>query len=90
MASVTFDESVDISRVGVLYEKLKDALEGSSSIELDLGQIKNIDGAGVQLIYAFYNTAKTQNVSISFKHSSDAFVSALRIMGLENRFAPDL
>jgi anti-anti-sigma factor len=87
MSEISLDESVDISRVGLLYDKLNSLMKGDASITLDLSNISHIDCAGLQLIYAFTQDAKNQGIEIIFDHPSDALITAANTIGLVGYFS---
>jgi anti-anti-sigma factor len=87
MTEIIIDESVDISRVGLLYDKFGSLLKQSSPITLNLANISHIDCAGIQLIYAFVHTARDHGIDIKFNQASDAFKAAVNTLGLAKYFA---
>lgn len=87
MSEIIIDDSVDISRASLLYDKFSPLLKQSSPVQLNLSNISHIDGAGVQLIYAFIQTARNQGLEISLLHASEAFKSAVNTLGLAGYFA---
>jgi anti-anti-sigma factor len=87
MTEIIIDESVDISRVGLLYDKLGSLLKQSSPVALNLANISHIDCAGVQLIYAFIQTGRNQGLEIHLNQASDAFRAAVNTLGLSEYFA---
>jgi len=87
MTEIDLDESVDISRVGLLYDRLGQAFNQSSSVTLKLSSISNIDCAGIQLLYAFTQSARNQGIEIIFSQPSDTLLAAAKSVGLAGYFA---
>jgi len=87
MTEISLDESVDISRVGLLYDRLGQALIQSSPVTLNLSTISNIDCAGIQLLYAFTQSARNKGTEIIFSQPSDTLLAAAKTVGLAGYFA---
>lgn len=87
MTEINLDESVDISRVGLLYDRLGQAFNQSSPVTLKLSSITNIDCAGIQLLYAFAQSARIQGMEIIFSQPSDTLLAAAKTVGLAGYFA---
>ena len=84
MPEISLGESIDISRVGIVYDELKASLQTSSPISLDISNLTQIDGAGVQLLYAFISAARKQGLDISVSEPSVNLKSAAELLGLDH------
>ncbi|MDH5184490.1 MAG: STAS domain-containing protein [Gammaproteobacteria bacterium] len=83
MSELNLGESIDISRVGIAYAELKNSLETSSKVNLNLRDISHIDGAGIQLLYAYITAAKKKGLDISMSEPSASVRSAAESLGLD-------
>lgn len=83
MSDLNLEESVDISRVGIVYAELKSSLETSSTVNLNISDITHIDGAGIQLLYAYVSAAKKQGLDVVVSEPSASVRSAAEILGLD-------
>lgn len=88
MTEFRFDDIVDISRVGLLYDKIGPSIKDTSSISLDLSAINHIDCAGIQLIYAFTESARKQGIEVELKQASETLLTAAGTLGLADYFQP--
>lgn len=83
MPDLNLGESIDISRVSIAYAELKTSLQSSSTVNLDISDIGHIDGAGIQLLYAYINAAKKQGLDVSISEPSASVRAAAEILGLD-------
>lgn len=83
MTELNLGESIDISRVGIVYSELNNTLQASSAVNLNLSEITHIDGAGIQLIYAYLIAARKQDLEVSISEPSASVRTAAEILGLE-------
>lgn len=84
MSELNVGDSVDISRVGIVYTEMKNSLQTSSEVSLNISNINHIDGAGMQLIYAYINAAKNKGLNVSISEPSASVRSVAKILGLES------
>ena len=54
---VSFDDTLDITMAAIYFEKLTEMLNQYKSIVLNGAAIERIDGAGLQLLAAFFKAA---------------------------------
>lgn len=82
MSELTIGESIDISRVGIVYAEMKDSLQSSAEVSLNISDITHIDGAGIQLIFAYIKAAKEQGLQLSVSEPSANVRAVAEILGL--------
>lgn len=74
--------SQDIVLVQSLYQQLSDALESGSPVTFDVSDTERLDTAVAQLLLSFSQAARANNQSVTWQEPSDAFMSAVRLLGL--------
>jgi len=79
---VTFENSLDITVVATYLEKLTEMLEKHKSIVLNGGELERVDGAGLQLLLAFFNESKTLNISVKWQECSEVLKKSAHLSGL--------
>ncbi len=83
--SIACGEYLDISNIGQISKKLRDALDSSDpTIFLDGEAVERADAAGLQLLAAFFKDAKSQGITLHWRKPSDALKTASRITGLSS------
>lgn len=75
-------DSLDISVVSQFHSQLKDVLHDAKSIELAAGDLQRIDGAGIQMLVAFFKEAEQMHIHVDWSETSDALVKAASLLGL--------
>lgn len=65
-----------------LYAHLKAAKE----LQIDLGGVTEIDGAGVQMLMFLKREAKSRNIKLSLTQHSQPVVEVLELLNLSNQF----
>jgi len=81
--SIACGEYLDIPNIDQISKKLHSALESSDPIIfLDGESIERVDAAGLQLLTAFFNDAKSQGMTLHWHKPSDVLITASRLMGL--------
>jgi len=83
VSDLNLGDSIDISRVSIAYAELKASLQSSSTVNLNISDISHIDGAGIQLLYAYIKTAEKQGLNISISEPSASVRTAAEILGLD-------
>ena len=61
-------------------------LEAGKELQLDLSEVGEIDGAGMQLLIMMKQQAQKVNNQFSLVHHSQAVVEVLSLLGLESFF----
>ncbi len=79
---VTFDDTLDITMVAAYFEKLTEMLTQYKLIVLNGGDIERIDGAGLQLLVAFFKAAESLQVTLKWQACSDIVKKSAEISGL--------
>lgn len=83
--SVDCGEAMTIAQSAELHQKLKAALEDSSSIELKADAVEKVDTAGLQLIIALEHEIEKVSGKLSWKDPSDTLKQAATTLGLAER-----
>ncbi|MGD8639484.1 MAG: STAS domain-containing protein [Gammaproteobacteria bacterium] len=76
------DETLDISIINDLYNKLKDSSQQTDTIEVDAGKVQRIDTAALQLLYSWYTSEKKKGTKIVWKNTGGTFYQSARLLGL--------
>ena len=79
---ITFDDTLDITMAASYFEKLTEMLNQHKSITLDGANIERVDGAGLQLLVAFFKAAESLHVSIQWQAYSDTLKKSAKLSGL--------
>ena len=80
---VECNEALDVSLVADFKMLLQQASGQNSPIVLDASQLERIDGAGLQLMTAFFQEAAESGLSVSWKNPTDALINAVDLTGLK-------
>ena len=67
-------------------QRLLEALDAGSEVEVDLSQVSDIDSAGVQLMVAAKREASARNKPLRFVGHSPAVVDVLELCDLAGHF----
>ena len=79
---ITFDDTLDITLAATYYEQLGQLLNQHKSIALNAENIERIDGAGLQLLVAFFQAAEFLDISIQWQGCSDTLKKSAQLSGL--------
>ena len=79
---LSLEGEVNIREVSGLKETLLKHLAKEKNIEINLERVSKVDTAGLQLLYAAYNTAVQKGKTLSLKKCSAAFKEAANLAGL--------
>jgi anti-sigma B factor antagonist len=89
MSAIPITENLTIECVGALRERLAQALaahRGGAALTLELGQVAEFDGAGLQLLLAFGHAAAQAGQRVLLRHLPPGLDEVLLQFGLEQRF----
>ncbi len=86
---VVLPGSITIMDVGELRAPLLQHLEGDVPLQIDGSEVESIEGAGVQLLAAFFKTANEKGIELSWVGASDSLRTAARQVGLDGYFKLD-
>ncbi len=90
MAEVKLSGELSIYQVGALKHQFQQALLQSmheqSALEIDLAELTECDGAGLQLLLSVSKSAAEIEISVHLLHASPTVQEMLSIYGLSNRF----
>ncbi len=78
------NEALDISLVSDFKVLLQQASGQNSPIVLDASQLERIDGAGLQLLTAFFQEAVESGLSVSWRNPADTLIYAANLTGLND------
>lgn len=71
-----------LPQVGKLHARLLAALEAGEPVSLQLGELRQVDAAGLQLLCVFVAEAARRNVPVTFCQPSAALREAVRFLDL--------
>lgn len=80
---VECSDALDVSLVADFKMLLQQASGQNAPIVLDASQLERIDGAGLQLITAFFQEAAESGLSVSWKNPTDALINAADLTDLK-------
>jgi anti-anti-sigma regulatory factor len=92
MSAITITENLTIECVGALRERLGEALaeallqRGGAALTLELGEVAECDGAGLQLLLAFGHAAAQAGRRVVLRHLPPGLDEVLLQFGLDQRF----
>jgi anti-anti-sigma regulatory factor len=81
------DACLDISGVGELYARLREALEAHCPIVLEAAQVERIDTAALQTLVAFFQEARARDLVVQWQQPSIAVQTAARRLNLSTCLA---
>lgn len=77
------NDALDVSLVSDFKALLQQASGQEVPIVLDASQLERIDGAGLQLVTAFFQEAIESGLSVSWRNPSEALIYAADLTGLK-------
>ena len=83
--TVSCGDVLGISEVGQKYIELKEALVSDQSVEISAGELRQIDGAGLQLLVAFIKEANKMHIEINWVGVSEVLIKAASILGVTSQ-----
>lgn len=84
MADSTVDcgEALILPHLPALQQELSTAL-AASQVTLQLGRVRRVDTAGVQLLWAFVQAAKRKQLKVNLGEIPEAVAKACQVIGVE-------
>ncbi len=79
---IILDATLNIQKVGILYEHLLVLLEGQDKIEVDASEVTSIDTATLQLLIVLKQAAIKLHKEVIFDFPSDKFIESAEVLGL--------
>ncbi len=81
-ALISFDEVFDISQVANYHEQFNKLLNDHKKIVFNAENIERIDGAGLQLLTAFFKQAESLEISVQWQNCSEVLKNSAKLSGL--------
>jgi len=81
-ALISFDEVLDITQVANYHEQFNKLLNEHKNIIINAENIERIDGAGLQLLTAFFKQAESLEISVQWQSCSDVLKNSAKLSGL--------
>jgi len=75
-------EALGIADVGDLYAKLLTELAEGNKVRFNVSDIERIDGAVLQVMYAYAKEAEKRGQGLVWDSPSDAFMRSVKLLGL--------
>ena len=88
-AAFALPEQMSIQEVGELHAVLRDMLDTGGGIQLDASGVESVDGAGIQLLAAFFKEAVVHQISVEWAGVSATLVEAADVLGLRELLCID-
>ncbi|MET3105262.1 anti-sigma B factor antagonist [Oxalobacteraceae bacterium GrIS 2.11] len=89
MEPIIVNGSFTIENVGSLQEQMRAALANgtaSQSIEIDLAQVSEFDGAGMQLLLAFQHAVSSAGAQLNLINMTEVVAASLQRFDVAQRF----
>ncbi len=81
----TCPASLDIAAAQASHERLQALLAADGDIRVVLEDLRRVDTAGVQLLWAFVRDVRAAGRTVHWVGASDALVGAARLLGIDAR-----
>ena len=78
------NDALDITQVSDFKVLLQQASGQNVPIVLEASQLERIDGAGLQLVTAFFQEAAESGLSVSWRNPTEALIYVADLTGLKN------
>ena len=75
-------ETLSIAGVGDLYAELLVLLAEGKTVQFDVNKLERIDGAALQILYAYSKEAASNGNPLIWEQPSEAFCRSARLLGL--------
>ena len=85
--TIACGDSLDISGVGELHQQLSKALKAGRAVTLDASQVQRADAAGLQLLAAFCQSARSRGVTVTWRQPPEVFNQSASLLGLDDILA---
>ncbi|MBI3898638.1 MAG: STAS domain-containing protein [Gammaproteobacteria bacterium] len=73
---------LDVPRVRAVYQSLNQALVRALPVELHAADVERVDAAGLQLLLAFYRTARDRGLAPHWRSVSTALRNGSEALGI--------
>jgi anti-anti-sigma regulatory factor len=84
-SEVIFDEVFDITVALHYHEQLNELLNEQKQISLNADKVEKLDGAGLQLLSAFFIAAEKLNLQIVWTGASETFLKNAEVLGVSEK-----
>jgi phospholipid transport system transporter-binding protein len=81
-AVIKLGASLRIQDVAASHHLLERTLEGGTPVRIDLGELTDVDTAGVQLLAAYGREAARRGIELRWSGETAALLKALRLLGM--------
>jgi anti-anti-sigma factor len=82
--SLSLEGDLGIAQVEAMHQKLVETLERATEIEIDAGELRQVDTAGVQLLCTFVQQAGKSGVPLTWVALSEAIEKSVDQLGLNS------
>lgn len=86
---ITFDDTLDITLAATYFEQLSQLLNQHKAIVINGENVERIDGAGLQLLAAFFKSAESLHISVQWQGCSETLKKSAELSGLTGSLAID-
>lgn len=86
-ASYAIQGELTVFTAHELKTALLSAMPSTGTLQLDLAEVSEFDGAGLQLLLAAGNEAKVRGGQLALAHATEKVDAVLRLTGLQDHFA---
>lgn len=81
-AVIKLGASLRIQDVAASHRVLERTLEEGTPVRIDLGELADVDTAGVQLLIAYGREAARRGIDVRWSGETPALLNALRLLGM--------
>ncbi len=82
VSHIVCEEMLDISVVGELRAHLLEALAAKHSVTLDGSAVERADTAVLQVLTAFFQDARSQDIPVQWTAASDVLIRSAELLGI--------
>lgn len=89
LVEIDCGDTLGIADVATLYSKLIETIADGHSIKLNISELERVDAAAIQMIHALKKELSEHGMQLLWTSPSDAFRSAVNLLGLAERMNLD-
>lgn len=82
IALIDCGETIKLTNLETLYPKLLGMLLDEQPMVVDCRQVKEIDTAAFQMLYAFAHTVQAYGEQVRWENTTSAFIQRAQLLGL--------
>jgi ABC-type transporter Mla MlaB component len=84
-SEIIFGEIFDITMALQYHEQLNELLNDQKQISLNAEKVEKVDGAGLQILLAFFIVAEKLNLQVVWTGASEIFLKNAEVLGISEK-----